>query len=68
MDVYYTYSGNCFTIYTYIKSCCIPENNTMLYINYIAISKKNRKKRTLQIKAYCQTYQLIFLDLKCIFK
>ena len=34
-------------MHTYIESlCCIPKTNTMLYVNFISISKRIKKKET----------------------
>lgn len=41
MDAYY---GNHFTLYTYIKLCCIPETYTMLYANFMSIKLKEKRK------------------------
>ena len=36
-DVNWSYCADHFTIYTNGKSYCIPETNTVLYVNYISI-------------------------------
>ena len=40
----------------------------MLYVNYITISKKKGKRELYKSKLTAKRYQLIFLNLKCIFK
>ena len=44
MEVNWTYCGDHFAIYTSIKSCCTPETNIMLYVNY-PLQKKDTQKR-----------------------
>ena len=45
MDVNYTYHGNHFTIYMYIKSSCTFATNKILYVKYISIKlEKNTFK------------------------
>ena len=42
-DVNQKYCGDHFTMYTNIESCCTPETNIILYVNYTSILKKKSK-------------------------
>lgn len=44
MDVNYTNCGDHFTVHTYIKLCCTSKTNTMFYVNYISIKKRDLYK------------------------
>ena len=50
MDVNLTYYGDHFAVYTKIESCCIPETNIKLYVNYV--SKNNIMKEPRSLKAH----------------
>ena len=43
MSVNLTYCGQHFVMQTNNELCCIPETNTMLYVNYTSIKKINFK-------------------------
>lgn len=48
MDVNSIYCGDHSAVCTYSKSlCCMPKINTVLYVNYISIFKKGKKKEML---------------------